>query len=455
MSKRVKEILSWYSNDNAGTLANIARLLNQGRLAGTGKLVILPVDQGFEHGPARSFAPNPLGYDPRYHFELAIDAGCNAYAAPLGFLEAGAAEFAGDIPLILKLNNSDSLYGGSDPAPAVTGCVDDALRLGASAIGFTIYPASAARNEMYEQIRELSEEARYKGLATVIWSYPRGSGVSKEGETAIDVVAYAAQIAAQLGAHIIKVKPPTDHIEQDAARKVYEKEGIPVGTLADRVRHVVQSAFNGRRIVIFSGGPAKGRDEILEEVRGIAEGGGLRLDHGTQLLPAPQGSGHRAPSRGDGPSTRTPEGRDMQLGAGSLADLARLREFRRCRLSSWDRSGGNADALSIAPGETASLGEIEGAGCVKHLWVTLMTLPPDPHELLGAVLRMWWDGEASPSVEVPVGDFFGVGFGMRRNFCVAAAPDEPRGRQGHELLVPHALRPTAHASRWRTRVRPP
>ena len=229
MSKRVKEILSWYSSDSPGTLNNIARILNHGRLGGTGKVVILPVDQGFEHGPARSFAKNPVGYDPRYHFELGLAAGCNAYAAPLGFLEAGAAEFAGDIPTILKLNNSDSLYGGSDPRSAVTGSVDDALRLGCAAIGFTIYPASAERNEMYQQIRELGEEAKRKGLAVVVWSYPRGSGISKEGETAIDVVAYAAQIAAQLGAHVIKVKPPTDHIEQDAARKVYEAEAFRSG----------------------------------------------------------------------------------------------------------------------------------------------------------------------------------------------------------------------------------
>src|SRR6185295_4854832 len=250
-SARVREILGWYASDNPGTLTNLARLLNHGRLAGTGRFVILPVDQGFEHGPARSFAPNPAGYDPRYHFDLAVAAGCNAYAAPLGFIEAGAAEFAGDIPLILKLNNSDSLYGGSDPCPALTATVDDALRLGCSAIGFTIYPASGARNEMYQQIRDLTHEAKAKGLAVVVWSYPRGSGISKEGETAIDVVAYAAQIACQLGAHVIKVKPPTAHIEQGAAKKVYEKERIPIATLAERVRHVVQSSFNGRRIVIF------------------------------------------------------------------------------------------------------------------------------------------------------------------------------------------------------------
>ena len=274
-TKRVKEILSWYSADSAGTLANLARLLNHGRLAGTGKLVILPVDQGFEHGPARSFAKNPGGYDPRYHFELGIEAGCNAYAAPLGFLEAGAAEFAGDIPLILKLNNSDSLASLAEPCSALTGSVAEALRLGCSAVGFTIYPGSAERNQMYGEIREIAEEAKAAGLAVVIWSYPRGGGISKQGETAVDVIAYAAQIAAQLGAHLIKVKPPSDHIEQDAARVVYESEGIPIATLADRVRHVVQAAFNGRRIVIFSGGAAQGRDALLEEIRGIADGGGF------------------------------------------------------------------------------------------------------------------------------------------------------------------------------------
>ena len=274
-TKRVKEILSWYSADNAGTLANLARMLNHGRLGGTGKLVILPVDQGFEHGPARSFAKNPAGYDPRYHFELGIEAGCNAYAAPLGFLEAGAAEFAGDIPLILKLNNSDSLAPLPDPAPAITGSVGDALRLGCSAIGFTIYPGSTERNQMFAEVRELAEEAKAAGIAVVVWSYPRGAGVSKEGETAIDVVAYAAQIAAQLGAHVIKVKPPSATIEQDAARKVYESEGIPIDTLSDRIRHVVQSAFNGRRIVIFSGGAAQGTEGLLEEIRSIADGGGF------------------------------------------------------------------------------------------------------------------------------------------------------------------------------------
>ncbi len=276
MTPRVKEILSWYSSENPGTLTNIARLLNTGRLAGTGKLVILPVDQGVEHGPARSFAPNPDGYDPRYHFQLALDAGCNAYAAPLGFLEAGAADFAGDIPLILKLNNHDSLSPDTEnPVTSLTGSVKDALRLGCSAIGYTIYPSSMEFKSMYEDLKELTREAKANGLAVVVWSYPRGAGISAKGETAIDIVAYAAQIAAQLGANVLKVKPPTDYIEQDAARKVYESEGIPISTLAERIAHVVQASFGGRRIVIFSGG-AKGSDEkVFEEVRSIHAGGGF------------------------------------------------------------------------------------------------------------------------------------------------------------------------------------
>ena len=275
VTERVREILSWYESDSPGTLANLSRILNHGRLGGTGRLVILPVDQGFEHGPARSFAANPPGYDPAYHFELALEAGCNAYAAPLGFLEAGARRYAGQIPLILKANNKDGLLEEKDPTQAWTGSVRDALRLGCSAIGFTIYPGSAERFGMYERVRELAEEAKAASLAVVIWSYPRGAGLDKNGETAIDVCGYAAQIAAQLGAHIIKVKLPTSHIAQEAARKVYEKEKVPIETLPDRVRHIVQCAFAGRRVVIFSGGPAESDDKILAEVRGIRDGGGF------------------------------------------------------------------------------------------------------------------------------------------------------------------------------------
>jgi class I fructose-bisphosphate aldolase len=276
MTERVKQILSWYGSDSPGTKANLYRLLSTGRLAGTGKLVILPVDQGFEHGPARSFAPNPDGYDPEYHAQLAVDAGCNAYAAPLGFIEAVAHKYAGQIPLILKVNSSDSLSKlGGAPCSAVTSTVKEAVRLGCAAVGFTIYPGSAERNTMYEELRELTAEAKSVGLPVVVWSYPRGSGLSKAGETSVDVSAYAAQIAAQLGADVIKVKPPAESIENAAAKAALEKANVPLATMADRVKHVIQGAFAGRRIVIFSGGEAKGIEAVLEENRQTALGGGF------------------------------------------------------------------------------------------------------------------------------------------------------------------------------------
>jgi class I fructose-bisphosphate aldolase len=285
---QVNRILSWYPSDNPGVRTNLARLLNTGRLAGTGKLVILPVDQGFEHGPVRSFQPNPPGYDPDYHYQFAVEAGCNAYAAPLGFLEMVAGKFNGEVPLILKLNNSDTMMKSDDPIPAVTGSVDDALRLGCTAIGFTIYPGSAYRKEMYEELRELILEAKSVGLPTVLWAYPRGSGMSKQGETAVDICAYAAHVSAELGAHIIKVKPPQDFVEQPENKKVFEKFQIPTGTMADRVRHVIQSAFNGRRIVIFSGGETKNdMNALLADVRGIRDGGGFGMIMGRNAFQRP------------------------------------------------------------------------------------------------------------------------------------------------------------------------
>ena len=287
MSQAVESILANYAGETPGVVANLRRLLNTGALAGTGKLVILPVDQGFEHGPARSFAPNPEGYDPAYHPSLAVEAGCNAYAAPPGFIGAIAHEYAGRLPLILKLNSSDSLGNPAQPISALTGNIRDALRLGCSAIGFTIYPGSGERNDMYAEVRDLAAEAREVGLPTIIWSYPRGGKISKDGETAIDVVAYAAHLACQLGAHIVKVKPPSEHVEQSEAKKYYEK--IPISTLADRVRHVVQSCFNGKRIVIFSGGATKGTDAVLAELREIKKGGGSGTIMGRNAFQRPRG----------------------------------------------------------------------------------------------------------------------------------------------------------------------
>jgi class I fructose-bisphosphate aldolase len=274
MTNNVKKILSYYESDNPGVKANLARILMSGKLGGTGKLVILPVDQGFEHGPARSFAKNEIAYDPHYHFKLAINAGLSAFAAPLGMLEAGANTFAGQIPLIMKLNSSNSLSREKDaPSQAITGSVSEAVRLGCSAVGFTIYPGSDDALNMISEIQEIALEAKDSGLAVVVWSYPRGGNISKNGETAIDIVSYAAHMAALVGAHIIKVKPPTSHIELQEAKKVYETENIPIEKLSDRIRHVVQSCFQGRRLVVFSGGTAKDEDSLLNEIKDLYLGG--------------------------------------------------------------------------------------------------------------------------------------------------------------------------------------
>jgi len=274
-TRKVREILDWYESDSPGTKANLQRMLMAGKLGGTGKMVILPVDQGFEHGPVRSFAANPPAYDPHYHFQMAIDAGLNAFAAPLGMIEAGASTFAGQVPLILKMNSANSLSREKDaPVQAVTASINDALRLGCGAVGFTIYPGSDGAYEMMETVRDMAEEAKACGLAVVVWSYPRGGDVSKDGETAMDVVAYAAHMAALLGAHIIKVKLPSAFLEQGEAKKVYESKKIDISSQAKRVEHVVQTLFGGRRIVVFSGGATKGEDSVYDDARAIRDGGG-------------------------------------------------------------------------------------------------------------------------------------------------------------------------------------
>ena len=272
VTQRVKKILACYESDNPGTKTNLAKILMHGRLGGSGKLVILPVDQGFEHGPARSFAPNPEAYDPHYHWRLAVDAGLNAFASPLGMIESGADTFSGMIPTILKMNSANSHSTIKDQA--ITSNVKDALRLGCTAIGFTIYPGSDNQFSMLEELQEITLEAKSYGLAVVVWSYPRGGELSQKGETSIDVTAYAAHIAALMGAHIIKVKPPSDHLELKSAAETYEKCNIEIDTLEKRIAHIMQSTFNGKRIVVFSGGASKNTEDIFNEIRSINNGGG-------------------------------------------------------------------------------------------------------------------------------------------------------------------------------------
>lgn len=266
---RVREILGWYGHESPGVCASLMRILMQGCVGGSGKLLILPIDQGFEHGPVRSFSRNVGAYDPMYHFKLAVEAGMSALVAPLGFLEVGARDYAGILPLILKVNSSCLLNGVEvAPSQAVTASVQDALRLGCVAVGYTIYPGSDDLFGMLEGLRSLISEAKECGLAVVVWSYPRGSGVSKNGEVALDIVAYAAHIACLMGANIVKVKLPEDRVESDSI------SGVDTCSVESRVRYVKQACFAGRRLVVFSGGKTKSDDMLLDEVTGIVSGGG-------------------------------------------------------------------------------------------------------------------------------------------------------------------------------------
>ena len=274
-----------------GVKGNLARLLMHGRLAGSGKLVILPVDQGYEHGPARSFAANPPAYDPHYLYQLALDAGLSGYAAPLGLLQQGADTYAGQLPTILKMNSANSLAGGA-PDQAVTASVKDALQLGCVGVGFTIYPGlrrllrhdgGAPRHHPRGQVLRADRgrlvlSARRQGQAR----RPRSTSC-----------AYAAHMAALMGANIIKVKPPTDELDLDAAKKVYEAEDIDRSTLAARIRHVMQCALRRQAPGGVLGRRGQGHRGSAQRDPPDPGRRRLGLDHRPQQLPPAEARGPR------------------------------------------------------------------------------------------------------------------------------------------------------------------
>ena len=220
---------------------------------------------------ATQFSINPEAYDPHYHISFAIEAGMSAFAAPLGMIESGCSTFNDKIPFILKCNSSNSFTSIKDQA--ITGNVKDALRLNCIGVGFTIYPGSEYNFKLIEQACNLFRDAKEAGLITVLWSYARGS-MSKKGETAANVISYAAHMACLCGADIVKVKLPTSYLEEDSTKEVFIKNNIKIDTIEDRVKLIKKSCFNGRRIVVFSGGEAKNDEELLNEVKGIKKGGG-------------------------------------------------------------------------------------------------------------------------------------------------------------------------------------
>lgn len=288
---RVHEILSWYqSTSTPAQIKNLARVLNYGRIGGSGKLVILPIDQLIEHGPGRSFEPNPDMYDPIHQAQLALDGGVNAYAAPLGSMER-AFEVTGraGLPTILKVNSHHLMIPDDEnPKLSVHSWVDDALRLGCEGVGFTLYPGSSYSNEMEEQARELVADARRAGLIVVFWVYPRGVGIPDGKETTTDIIAYGATLGANLGGHIIKVKLPTTEgygLASNEKLDIYTNRSLE--TLADRVEVVVKSAYNGHRIIIHSGGATKSTEEVLSEIQSLKEGGAFGSIMGRNVFQRP------------------------------------------------------------------------------------------------------------------------------------------------------------------------
>lgn len=273
----VDMILENYQSETKGSQENLVRLLQHGKLGGTGRLIIYPVDQGFEHGADRSFIMNPQAYDPLYHFELAAESGVSGFAAPLGLLEVGARQYGTTLPLILKMNSANLLCTPKDgPDQAITATIDDALRLNCTGIGLTLYPGSPVLFSMIEKAKELISQAKQAGLVVIIWSYPRGGNISKKGETSMDIVSYGAHMACLLGAHIVKCKLPTGDIEDEEVKTLYQNHRILYrhDNRDTPVANVVRSCFAGRRLVIFSGGASKSVEDVLNDTRDIHQNGG-------------------------------------------------------------------------------------------------------------------------------------------------------------------------------------
>jgi|694.fasta_scaffold23319_6 class I fructose-bisphosphate aldolase len=274
--ERVKEILSWYKYTNTSEQQkNLSKILNYGRIGGTGKVMILPIDQILEHGPGRAFEPNPIMYDPLEQAQFAVDGGFNAYAAPLGSLERGYEILARhNVPTILKVNSHTLMIPDNEnPKPSIHSWVDDAVRLGCSAVGFTLYPGSIHSNEMEQQARMLIADARKAGLITILWIYPRGAGLIKGQERAVDIIAYGVALGVSLGAQIIKVKLPIDSYGLSSNQEMRIYDNVPTETLTDRIKLVMKAAYNGHRIVIHSGGDYATAETLESEIRAIREGG--------------------------------------------------------------------------------------------------------------------------------------------------------------------------------------
>ena len=245
---------------------------------GHGTLMLLPIDQGIEHGP-RDFFPNPASKDPEYQFRLAAEAGYSALACQIGLAEKYYPDYAGQVPLILKVNGKTDIPPSDRAFSSCNASVEDAVRLGADAVGYTLYVGSPRQDEDLAQLRGVREDCDRYGMPLVIWSYPRGEAVeSKGGQNSFYAIDYAARLAMEMGADIVKLNfPKSSDKDKDAPAPYNEMDLSP----EEAVSHIVQSA--GRALVVLSGGSRTDDETVLSHTRTILEAGGSGVIFGRNV----------------------------------------------------------------------------------------------------------------------------------------------------------------------------
>ena len=248
-----------------------------------GTLLLLPLDQGLEHGP-RDFFPNPPSKDPDFQLRLAREGGFSGIVFQIGIAEKYMNAYAGDVPLVLKLNGKTEIPSDKQPLSPLLASVEDAVRLGADAVGYTLYVGSPLQSEDFNQFRKVREDAERFGMPTVVWAYPRGEAIdAKGGRDSVYAVDYAARVANELGADIVKVNVPKVNPEKDgAAPKPYN---TMQPTVAEAVEMVVSSA--GRTLVLFSGGEMQGEGDVIQKARVAMESGATGLIFGRNVWQRP------------------------------------------------------------------------------------------------------------------------------------------------------------------------
>ena len=272
---------------------------------GNGTLLLLPIDQGIEHGP-RDFFPNPASKDPEYQFRLAAEAGYSAIACQIGLAEKYYPDYAGQVPLLLKVNGKTDLPPSDEAFSTTNASVEDAVRLGADAVGYTLYVGSPRQDQDLRQLKSVREDCDRFGMPLVIWAYPRGSAVSaKGGQNSFYAIDYAARMAMEMGADVVKLNMPKLDPDKDKdAPAPYDEIEV---SQEEAVRQVVESA--GRSLVVLSGGSKIDDDQLLEQTRSIMEAGGSGVIYGRNVWQrewSSRGRDHRA-DQGDHALVRAPD----------------------------------------------------------------------------------------------------------------------------------------------------